>query len=65
MSNWEPEEVSDADMEDIAGGAGKGLSDEDKKKMMKKKDNAGNDPFPGGDPVDKKPSPGGDGKKKY
>jgi len=52
-------------MEDIAGGAGKGLSDEDKKKMMKKKDNAGNDPFPGGDPVDKKPSPGGDGKKKY
>ena len=22
MSNWEPEEVSDADMEDIAGGAG-------------------------------------------
>lgn len=63
MSNWEPEEVSDADMEDIAGGAGK-TSDADKK-MAKKKENAGNDPFPGSDPIDKKPSPGGDGKKKY
>jgi hypothetical protein len=61
MSNWEPEEVSDADMEDIAGGT---KSDPDaKKKMMKKKENAGSDPFPGSDPVDKKPSPGGDGKK--
>ncbi len=63
MSNWEPEEVSDADMEDIAGGAGKTSADD--KKRAKKKENAGGDPFPGGDPVDKKPSPGGDGKKKY
>lgn len=56
MSNWEPEEVSDADMEDIAGGAGKGLSDEDKKKMMKKKENDGADTgFPGGGKEEKRP----------
>ena len=63
MSNWEPEEVSDADMEDIAGG-GKGPSADEKKKMMKKKNDGADTGFPGGDPVDKKPSPG-DGKKKY
>lgn len=45
MSNWEPEEVSDADMEDVAGGAGK-YTDADKKKMKSKKPNDGSDPFP-------------------
>jgi hypothetical protein len=51
MSNWEPEEVSDADMEDIAGGAGDKTSD---KMKAKKKENAGSDPFPGGDDSGKK-----------
>jgi hypothetical protein len=35
MSNWEPEEVADADLEGIAGGAGKGTP---KKDPMKKGD---------------------------
>jgi hypothetical protein len=35
MSNWEPEEVADADLEGIAGGTGKGTP---KKDPMKKGD---------------------------
>lgn len=59
MSNWEPEEqLSDADMEGIAGGASKGMSDEDKKMMKKKKANAGSEPFPSPDPVSKDPTKG-------
>ncbi|MDE0961279.1 MAG: hypothetical protein OSB09_10905 [Planctomycetota bacterium] len=41
MSNWEPENVSDADMENIAGGAGK-----DSKKASKKPA-SDNKPMPG------------------
>ena len=64
MSNWEPEEqLSDADMEGIAGGASKGMTDEEKKAMMKKKESASSDPFPSPDPVSKDPTKG-DGKGK-
>jgi hypothetical protein len=54
MSNWEPEEVSDADMEDIAGGVDKG----------EKKKGPGRNPMPkppgGGDSdgIGKKRTPG-------
>ena len=50
MSNWEPEEVSDADMEDIAGGAGKG--------KPKPKPDPAKDPDAGGGDTKPKPYPG-------
>ncbi|MEE2856962.1 MAG: hypothetical protein VX949_06170 [Planctomycetota bacterium] len=54
MSNWEPEEVSDADMEGIAGGAGK-TSAEDKKKAQKKENDGTDTGFPGGGKEEKRP----------
>ena len=57
MSNWEPEEVSDADMEGIAGGAGSKDFRKEKKKPMPGSD-------PGSDPMGKDKIPGADGKKK-
>jgi hypothetical protein len=43
MSNWEPEEVADADLEGIAGGAGKGSPSKGKKQEDTK-------PMPGDGP---------------
>jgi hypothetical protein len=50
MSNWEPEEVADADLEGIAGGAGKGSPSKGKKQEDTK-------PMPGGGDAPDKTDP--------
>jgi len=51
MSNWEPEEVADADLEGIAGGTGKGTP---KKDPMKKGDSMSGGDAKGPTPDEKK-----------